>query len=149
MIRKGQVRRLANGDIAEQIRSSNASSGLSADRYGQADLHPIVRPNWFMISDEGRGKRDAEGSTYGSPDGGSIAASGCQTSGGGRRARGGVSAATIYAWKAKYGGMTVSEAQEAKQLREENARLKKMLADVMLDKDMLQSGIRKNLWPAA
>jgi putative transposase len=58
----------------------------------------------------------------------------------------GVSAATIYAWKAKYGGMTVSEAQEAKQLREENARLKKMLADVMLDKDMLQSVIRKNGW---
>jgi putative transposase len=55
----------------------------------------------------------------------------------------GVSASTIYAWKAKYGGMTVSEAQEAKQLLEENARLKKMLADVMLDKDMLQSVIRK------
>jgi putative transposase len=58
----------------------------------------------------------------------------------------GVSAATIYAWKAKYGGMNVSEAQEAKQLRDENARLKKMLADVMLDKDMLQSVIRKNGW---
>jgi putative transposase len=58
----------------------------------------------------------------------------------------GVSAATIYAWKAKYGGMNVSEAQEAKQLREENARLKKMLADVMLDKDMLQAVIRKNGW---
>jgi putative transposase len=58
----------------------------------------------------------------------------------------GVSTHTIYAWKAKYGGMDVSEAQEAKQLREENARLKKMLADVMLDKDMLQSVIRKNGW---
>jgi putative transposase len=58
----------------------------------------------------------------------------------------GASAATIYAWKAKYGGMTVSEAQEAKHLREENARLKKMLADTMLDKDMLQSVIRKNGW---
>jgi putative transposase len=42
--------------------------------------------------------------------------------------------------------MDVSEAQEAKQLREENARLKKMLADVLLDKDMLQSVIRKNGW---
>ncbi len=42
--------------------------------------------------------------------------------------------------------MNVSEAQEAKQLREENGRLKKMLADVMLDKDMLQSVIRKNGW---
>jgi len=58
----------------------------------------------------------------------------------------GVSAATIYAWKAKYGGMNVSEAQETKQLRDENARLKKMLADVMLDKDMLQAVIRKNGW---
>jgi putative transposase len=58
----------------------------------------------------------------------------------------GVSAATMYAWKAKYGGMNVSEAQEAKQLRDENARLKKMLADVMLDKDMLQAVIRKNGW---
>jgi putative transposase len=58
----------------------------------------------------------------------------------------GVSAATLYAWKAKYGGMNVSEAQEARQLREENSRLKKMLADVMLDKDMLQSVIRKNGW---
>ena len=58
----------------------------------------------------------------------------------------GVSAHTLYAWKAKYGGMDVSEAQEAKQLREENARLKKMLADVMLDKDMLQAVIRKNGW---
>ena len=57
-----------------------------------------------------------------------------------------MSAHTIYAWKAKYGGMDVSEAQEAKQLREENARLKKMLADVLLDKDMLQSVIRKNGW---
>ena len=42
--------------------------------------------------------------------------------------------------------MNVSEAQEAKQLGEENARLKKMLADVLLDKDMLQSVIRKNGW---
>ena len=41
----------------------------------------------------------------------------------------GVSKHTIYAWKAKYGGMTVSEAQEAKQSREENARLKKLVAD--------------------
>ena len=56
----------------------------------------------------------------------------------------GVSAYTIYAWKAKYGGMEVSEAQEVKQLREENARLKRLVADLSLDKDMLQSVIRKN-----
>ena len=56
----------------------------------------------------------------------------------------GVSSYTIYSWKAKYGGMDVSEAQEAKQLRDENARLKKLVADLSLDKDALQSVIRKN-----
>jgi putative transposase len=55
-----------------------------------------------------------------------------------------VSKHTIYAWKSKYGGMDVSEAQEVKQLREENGRLKKLVADLSLDKDMLQSVIRKN-----
>ena len=58
----------------------------------------------------------------------------------------GVSKHTIYAWKAKYGGMEVSEAQEVKQLRDENARLKKLVADLSLDKDALQSVIRKNGW---
>jgi putative transposase len=56
----------------------------------------------------------------------------------------GISKHTIYAWKSKYGGMDVSEAQEVQQLREENARLKKLVADLSLDKDMLQSVIRKN-----
>ena len=58
----------------------------------------------------------------------------------------GVSKPTIYAWKAKYGGMEVSEVQEVKQLREENGRLKKLVADLSLDKDALQSVIRKNGW---
>ena len=42
--------------------------------------------------------------------------------------------------------MEVSEAQEVKQLREENARLKKLVAELNLDKDMLQSVIRKTAW---
>ena len=50
----------------------------------------------------------------------------------------GVSKHTIYAWKAKYGGMDVSEAQEVKQLREENARLKRLVADLSLDRQRLQ-----------
>ena len=58
----------------------------------------------------------------------------------------GVSKHTLYAWKAKYGGMTASEAQEVRQLREENARLKKLVADLSLDKDALQMVIRKNGW---
>jgi len=58
----------------------------------------------------------------------------------------GVSTHTIYAWKAKYGGMDVSQAQEAKQLRDENTRLRKLVADLSLDKEALQSVIRKNGW---
>ena len=56
----------------------------------------------------------------------------------------GVSKHTIYAWKQKYGGMDVSEAQEVKSLREENARLKRLVAELSLDKDALQFVIRKN-----
>ena len=58
----------------------------------------------------------------------------------------GVSKHTIYAWKAKYGGMEVSEAQEARQLREENARLKKLVVDLSLDREMLKAVIAKNGW---
>jgi putative transposase len=58
----------------------------------------------------------------------------------------GVSKHTIYGWKAKYGGMDVSQAQEAKQLRDENTRLRKLVADLSLDKEALQSVIRKNGW---
>lgn len=58
----------------------------------------------------------------------------------------GVSKHTIYAWKAKYGGMDVSQAQEAKQLREENTRLRKLVADLSLDKEMLKAVISKNGW---
>src|SRR6266478_4939867 len=58
----------------------------------------------------------------------------------------GVSKHTIYAWKAKYGGMSVSEAQEAKQLREENTKLKKLVVDLSLDREMLKAVIAKNGW---
>jgi putative transposase len=58
----------------------------------------------------------------------------------------GVSKHTLYAWKAKYGGMTVSEAQEAKQLRDENTKLKKLVVDLSLDKEMLKAVIAKNGW---
>src|SRR5450631_4054064 len=57
----------------------------------------------------------------------------------------GVSKHTIYAWKAKYGGMDVSEAQEAKQLRDENTKLKKLVVDLSLDKEMLKAVIGG--WP--
>src|SRR5689334_21753323 len=46
----------------------------------------------------------------------------------------GISKHTLYSWKARYGGMEVSEAQQAKQLRDENTRLKKLVAELSLDK---------------
>ena len=45
----------------------------------------------------------------------------------------GISEATLYNWKAKYGGMDVSEAKRLKALEDENAKLKKLLAEQMLD----------------
>jgi len=56
----------------------------------------------------------------------------------------GVSKHTIYAWKQKYGGLDVAEAQELKALRDENTRLKKLVANLSLDKDALQYVIQKN-----
>ncbi len=50
----------------------------------------------------------------------------------------GISPATFYAWKAKYGGLDVSHARKLKALEEENARLKKLLAEAMLDMAVLR-----------
>ena len=53
---------------------------------------------------------------------------------------------TIYAWKSKYGGMDVSEAQRLQQMEDENRRLKPLVADLNLDRVVLKSVIRKNGW---
>jgi len=58
----------------------------------------------------------------------------------------GVSEATLYAWKSKYGGLEVNEARRLRDLEQENARLKKLVAELSLDKDALQTVIRKNGW---
>ena len=55
----------------------------------------------------------------------------------------GVSDATVYKWKAKYGGMDVSEAKRLKGLEDENARLKRLLADAMLDNAALKDLLGK------
>lgn len=52
--------------------------------------------------------------------------------------RHGVSSATFYAWKAKYGGLEVSDAKRLKALEEENGKLKRLLADAMLDNTALK-----------
>lgn len=58
--------------------------------------------------------------------------------------RHGISDATFYKWKAKYGGLEVSEAKRLKGLEYENARLKKLLAEAMLDNAMLKDIASKN-----
>jgi putative transposase len=52
--------------------------------------------------------------------------------------RHGISDATFYNWKAKYGGLEVSQARRLKALEDENARLKKLLAEAMLDNAVLK-----------
>lgn len=57
----------------------------------------------------------------------------------------GISEATFYNWKKKFGGLGTSEMRRLKQLDEENRRLKRLVADLSLDKEMLQEAIRKKL----
>ena len=54
-----------------------------------------------------------------------------------------VSEQTFYRWKRKYGGLGVPELRELKQLREENRRLKGLVAELSLDREILQEAIRK------
>jgi putative transposase len=57
----------------------------------------------------------------------------------------GISEQTFYNWKKKYGGLGPSELRKLKQLEEENRRLKRMVADLSLDKQMLQDVLSKKL----
>jgi len=57
----------------------------------------------------------------------------------------GISEATFFNWKKKYGGLGVSELRRLRQLEEENFRLKQIIADLTLDKQMLQDVLKKKL----
>ena len=57
----------------------------------------------------------------------------------------GISEATFYNWKKKYGGMGVNDLRRLRQLEEENSQLKKLVADLSLDKQMLQDILKKKL----
>ena len=57
----------------------------------------------------------------------------------------GIAEQPFYRWKRKYGGLGVSELRRLKQLEEENRRLKRMVADLSLDKQMLQDVLSKKL----
>jgi putative transposase len=56
----------------------------------------------------------------------------------------GISKVTFYNWKKKYGGIAVSELRRLNQLEDDNTRLKKIVADLSLDKEMLQDVLKKN-----
>ena len=58
----------------------------------------------------------------------------------------GISDATFYNWKSKYGGLDVTEAQRLRQMEDENRRLKSLVADLSLDREALRAVIRKNGW---
>ena len=60
-------------------------------------------------------------------------------------ARHNVSEATFYKWRSKYGGMDVNEARRLRSLEEENSRLKRLVADLSLDKHMLSEALRKKV----
>ena len=60
----------------------------------------------------------------------------------------GISEATFYTWKKKYAELGVTELRKLKQLEDENARLKRIVADLTLDKQILQEVVRKNVWSA-
>jgi putative transposase len=55
----------------------------------------------------------------------------------------GISDATFYAWRKRYGGMAPSEVKRLKELEQENSRLKRLVADLTLDKHMLQDVLSK------
>ena len=57
----------------------------------------------------------------------------------------GISQATFYAWRKKFGGLGVSELRRLRQLEEENRKLKQIVADLSLDKAMLQAVVAKKL----
>jgi putative transposase len=57
----------------------------------------------------------------------------------------GISEATYYVWRKKFGGLMPSEMKRLKQLEEENGKLKRIVADLALDKEMLQDVIRRKI----
>jgi len=56
----------------------------------------------------------------------------------------GITEQTYYRWRKEYGGMRVDQAKRLKELEKENARLKKLVADLSLDKDILKEAVRGN-----
>jgi putative transposase len=60
----------------------------------------------------------------------------------------GISQATYFNWKKRYDGLLPTEMRRLKQLEDENNKLRKVVADLSLDKEMLQDALRRNVWSA-
>ncbi len=87
-----------------------------------------------------------EEAVFSRTDCGGIEASGAWHAGGGSDPAGGISEQTFYRWKKQYAGMQSDQVRELKQLQEENGRLKKLVAELSLDKAILQDVASKK-WP--
>jgi len=81
---------------------------------------------------------------HGSADRVCVAAGRDGRHGGGSLSQAGISEATFYSWKKKYSGLGPVELRRLRQLEEENAQLKRIVADLTLDKQMLQDVLKKS-----
>jgi hypothetical protein len=98
---------------------------------------PLILRQMRLESGPERGPDDDAIEVHRAADRGDPARAGGWVEGGRRLRRHGVSSSTFYAWKAKYGGMDVCETKRLGVLEDENAKLKRLLADAMLDNTVL------------
>lgn len=96
-----------------------------------------------VLFNQGRGQHEVE-EPSGGPDHRDREGARGGEEGPGPCAENGVSEHTIYRWRAKYGGMSVSDAARLKALEDENRRLKHLLAEQVLDNHALKVALRKN-----
>ena len=108
------------------------------------DKLSLTRPAWSSGVRRG-GPEGGEEGTHGRADFAGIAPGGRRHESGRHLPRAWVSEATYYVWKKKYSGLGLSELRELRQLREENAKLKRLVADLSLDRHMLQEIVQKKL----
>ena len=92
-----------------------------------------------------RRRDDAEEGAHGRADRGGVTAWRSGPEGSRYLPEGGISEATYYAWKKQYAGLGVIELRELRQLREENGRMKRLAANLSLDKQILQKIVSKKL----
>jgi hypothetical protein len=105
----------------------------------------LVEKQWFFNNLLERRKDDAEEGSHGRADRGGVAAGRSWREGGRDMSESGISEGTYYAWKKQYAGLGISELRELRQLREENGRLKRLVADLSLDRQILQEIVSKKL----